>query len=110
GAIAAGAAIAAWQRGPGGLDRLLPWARGLLIGLPLVLVSIGAHAVTGDMHFSTSDPLMMTVGLLLLQLFFAAVLVTAVTPRPLLGVTRILQARSLRACGRWSYSMYLFHE
>jgi peptidoglycan/LPS O-acetylase OafA/YrhL len=110
GAIAAGAAIAAWQRGPGGLDRLLPWARRLLIGVPLVLIPIGAHAVTGDMHFSTSDPLMMTVGLLLLQLFFAATLVTAIAARPSQAATRLLQSRSLRACGRWSYSMYLFHE
>jgi peptidoglycan/LPS O-acetylase OafA/YrhL len=109
GAIAAGAAIAALQRSPGGLDKLFPWARRFLFGFPLVLLPIGAHAVAGDMHFSPLDPLMMTVGLLLLQLFFAAALVTAVAPGQTRAITRLLKGRALRACGRWSYSMYLFH-
>lgn len=109
GAISLGAAVAVRQRDAGGIHKLVPWAKGLLIAIPLVLFPLGAHAQNAGMYWSIQDPWMVTVGLLLMQLFFAAALVMVLGSRKSLNTTSLLRSRILRAFGRWSYGMYLFH-
>ena len=102
GGLAVGSALAVWQRQGGGVRQLVPWARGLLLAVPPLLLAIGIQA--GDP--TQGRHLMVTVGLLLVQGFFGACLVLVLAGH--LG-PRLLASAPLRACGRWSYGMYLFH-
>jgi peptidoglycan/LPS O-acetylase OafA/YrhL len=102
GGLALGCALAVWQRQAGGVQQLVPWARGLLLGVPPLLFVIGVQA--GDPQLG--HHLMVTVGLLLVHGFFSACLVLVLAGHL---APRLLGSAPLRACGRWSYGMYLFH-
>jgi peptidoglycan/LPS O-acetylase OafA/YrhL len=100
--LAVGAILAIWRRRPGGVQQLVPWARGLLLAVPPLLLLISMQA--GDPE--QTRRLMLTVGIFLFDAFFGAVLVLALSDTLL---RRLLGLRALRACGQLSYGMYLFH-
>ena len=109
GGIAAGAAVAVLQRTSGGIQQLVSWARGTLVVAPALLVAIGLAARPAGFSLLPFSALMASVGMLLLQLLFAALLVAALARELLPRCVRLLETRVLRACGRWSFAMYLLH-
>jgi len=104
-ALAAGALVALLVRGPGGLAALLPAARRLLAGTGAVLVGLGLW----QRGFHWDNALVQTLGYSLLALFFAALLTLTLGLEPMSQGGRLLGAAWLRALGRYSYALYLFH-
>lgn len=100
--LAMGALIALMVRGPKGIDPLMPWAwrlgsAGLASFLLIVLVR---------RDFSTDDPLVLTLGISCLTIFYASVLVLSLTFRPLANVMEI---PVMRWFGKYSYGLYVWH-
>jgi peptidoglycan/LPS O-acetylase OafA/YrhL len=104
-ALAIGAYLALAARGPTGLSGLRRPALLLsrLTGAGLLVLFIGLRGL------KIEDPWMQTGGYTLLAIFFAALLVLAVTaPRgSLLG--RLGRRRFLRFFGKYSYGLYVWH-
>lgn len=100
--LAMGALIALMVRGPKGIDPLMPWAwrlgsAGLASFLLIVLVR---------RDFSTDDPLVLTLGISCLTIFYASVLVLSLTFRPLANV---MEVPVMRWFGKYSYGLYVWH-
>ncbi|MBS0191725.1 MAG: acyltransferase [Phycisphaerales bacterium] len=119
-ALAVGAFLALAVRGPGGLAPLVRLARPLSVVLGAVLLcDLGYRAIsrTGrageEGLFSANLPELQTVGLSVIAIFFGAVLVLVldVQQRASGGgvIGRVMGSRILRAFGKYSYAMYLFH-
>ncbi len=123
GGIALGGAIAIALRRPGGVQQLVPWARWAILVAPLMVVAIGFAARPGRLLLDPLralldpssplldpvSPLMDSLGMLTVQLLCAAVIVAALSEEVLGRFARPLETRALRAFGRWSFAMYLFH-
>ena len=109
GAIAIGGAVAIALRSGGGIERWALWARWVLVVTPFLIVAIGLVAMPGRYSLDLSNPLMGTIGMLILQLLYAAMIVAVLSGKPLPRLLRPIETKALRACGRWSYAMYLFH-
>jgi peptidoglycan/LPS O-acetylase OafA/YrhL len=101
--LMAGAVVAVIARGPAGLLAWRDWAwRAVAVGgAALVALGIWHGGLAWD------DPAALVVGLPLLALVCAALLVLAVTTHG--RWPRLLRAPYLRACGRYSYGLYVFH-
>jgi peptidoglycan/LPS O-acetylase OafA/YrhL len=99
-ALAVGAIIALTLRGPMGVPALRRWI------VPAALS--GAVVVCGLVLFRPSvrfvDPGMMTIGYTAIDWMFAGVVFTAATTR-----SRFLESAALRAAGRYSYGLYVYH-
>jgi peptidoglycan/LPS O-acetylase OafA/YrhL len=103
--LLAGAFAAVAVAQPATLGRLLPTCRvlALVTGLAVLGVWLGP---AGE---SWETPLTATVGFSLLAVFFAAALLLAVGAAPGGLGYRLLTLAVLRAFGKYSYAMYLFH-
>jgi peptidoglycan/LPS O-acetylase OafA/YrhL len=99
--LAAGAFLAAVAAGPQGLSRLKPWAAMLMLPSLAVVGWIVLHDNTGPNNFG-----MKTIGFSVLAVFFACVLVLALTS---VRVQGLLSARPLRFIGRHSFGLYVWH-
>jgi peptidoglycan/LPS O-acetylase OafA/YrhL len=99
-ALAVGAILALGLRGPGGVAAMRRWV------IPAALC--GAVVVCALTLFRPSvrfvDPGMMTIGYTALDWMFAGLVLTAATTR-----SRLLEAAPLRAAGRYSYGLYVYH-
>jgi peptidoglycan/LPS O-acetylase OafA/YrhL len=98
--LAAGAIVALAMRGPGGAASVRRWVQpaaiaGLTLTLALALIRPTVRFI---------DPGMMTVGFTALDWLFAGLVFTAATSR-----SRVLELPVLRAAGRYSYGLYVFH-
>jgi peptidoglycan/LPS O-acetylase OafA/YrhL len=103
--LAIGAFLAIASRAPGGLARLLPAARGIGAALALALV---VWFVAGR----GLDPLLpgfLVGGFSLVALAFGALLVMTVSAQPGSLLHAIFASPVLRAFGKYSYALYLFH-
>ena len=109
GGLAIGGALAVALRGPGGLQPLLPWARWMLVLGPALVAAIGLAAAPGGFSFDPARPLAVGPGMLVVQLTAAALVVAALSGTLLPSCMRLLEGRVMRALGRWSFAMYLFH-
>ncbi|HET6795430.1 MAG TPA: acyltransferase family protein, partial [Acidimicrobiales bacterium] len=110
-ALMVGAALACWP-GPWSLgrrpedDRAAPGGRRRLPGWPVVTAA-GGFLIWAAHDLDGRGPLMYRGGLLLVAVAVAAVLAAAATPGSAAG--RLLSFRPLRALGRISYGVYLYH-
>lgn len=99
-ALAVGAIIALMLRGPSGVPAMRRWI------VPVALS--GAVIVCGLVLFRPSvrfvDPGMMTIGYTAIDWMFAGVVFTAAT-KP----SRFLESAVLRAAGKYSYGLYVYH-
>jgi peptidoglycan/LPS O-acetylase OafA/YrhL len=105
-ALAAGASLALFARGPGGLAaiaRVAPTATGLL-GAVLVAIFVWRQGLL------PWDPVMKIAGHTLLAALFAAVLVLGLTASDQTVCGRICASRTLCFFGRYSYGLYVFHH
>ena len=109
GGIAIGGAVAIAVRSPAGLQPLLPWARLALVVGPALVLALGLAAMPGGFSFDPSKPLAVGPGMLVVQLLSAALVVAALSGTLVPRTVRLLEGRVLRAFGRWSFAMYLFH-
>ena len=105
--LAVGAFLAALARGPGGLHRFVPAARGVAAGSALGLA--GVVAWQRGLFFYML-PGTVSVGFTLLALLFGALLVLSVEARADGLAARVLGGRMLRMFGRYSYAIYVVHE
>ena len=106
-AFAAGTLVAVMIRRADGLEWLRIWVPRVfgLTGAFLAGLWIGGRTF----DFWMNATVLLTVGLTVLPLFFAALIagiVTGCVPGPL---AHILSAPGLRSVGRYSYAIYLFH-
>jgi peptidoglycan/LPS O-acetylase OafA/YrhL len=103
--LAAGAFCATAIREYGGVRTLLPGCRiiAFLAGLALLGVWLAPDG------YSYESPLTATIGYTLLALCFSAGLLLAVGADPGTLIHAALTGRLLRAFGKYSYAMYLFH-
>lgn len=81
--------------------RYLRWSSWVWLAL-----MIGMLGITHSAH--PEDPLMNTVGLSLLALFFASLIAHALVPAGL--ISRLFRWSWLRSIGKYSYGMYVYHE
>jgi peptidoglycan/LPS O-acetylase OafA/YrhL len=103
--LAAGAFAVLAVRQARSVQQLLPTSR-LLAGA----AGVGVLGVwLTPKGYSWESPLTATVGFSLLAVFFAAMLLLAVGSRPGKLLHRTLTHPFMRAFGKYSYSMYLFH-
>jgi peptidoglycan/LPS O-acetylase OafA/YrhL len=87
-------------RGPGGAAALRRWV------VPTALAGVGVVAVLAVVRPSVRfiDPGMMTIGFTALDWAFAGLVLTAATVR-----SQLLEWSPLRAAGRYSYGLYVYH-
>jgi peptidoglycan/LPS O-acetylase OafA/YrhL len=102
--LAIGAFLAIVGR-PGGLERVLPVARG--VG-SILAVAIAAWFLAAG-WLSPEQPAFLVVGFSLLALAFGALLVVTVSAQPGSWVHAIFSSPFLRTFGKYSYALYLFH-
>lgn len=122
-ALAVGAFIAASVRTPGGLDALLRLGRPLALACFALVTAAFAYRFfsntgrTGEEGFASANlPEIQTIGLTLIAIAFGGLLVHVVAaatrsqsgPRPF--AARFFESAFLRALGKYSYAMYLFHQ
>ena len=103
--LAAGAFLAALARGPARRPVVAGRARAVAVLAGLTVLGL---AVTGDGPF-VKGKAMQLVGYSALALLFAALLWLAVEASPRAWSARLLSSKVMRAVGRYSYTMYLFH-
>ncbi|HEX8877832.1 MAG TPA: acyltransferase [Phycisphaerales bacterium] len=126
-ALAVGAFIAAAVRTPGGFDALLRYGRPTALAcFALVSAAFAYRFVSntgrpGEEGFASANlPEIQTVGLTLIAVAFGGLLIHVVaaaggsrtpdiTRRPPL-IVRFFECSLLRALGKYSYAMYLFHQ
>jgi peptidoglycan/LPS O-acetylase OafA/YrhL len=104
-ALVMGALLALLAREPEGLNRLTRWswpAAGATFALICMMYS-------RRQWLPYNDFVVETVGLSILTVFFAALLIIAVTASPASPVHRVCVNHVLRSLGKYSYAIYLFH-
>jgi peptidoglycan/LPS O-acetylase OafA/YrhL len=107
-ALATGALLALLVRGEGMGPRLLFWARQLWPAA--LLLVLGIWYLDGPLdNRDATGPLMQAVGYSALAWLFGSLLVLALDPQPRAFVPRVFTWPLLRAFGKYSYALYLFH-
>jgi peptidoglycan/LPS O-acetylase OafA/YrhL len=87
------------------LSELFHRARHVAVAAAVAIVSV--TFLRGD--WDAADPVVQTVGFTLLAVFFAAMLILVVDPRPANATARIFSHPFLVWFGTYSYAMYVFH-
>lgn len=106
-ALAIGAFVALAVRDPDEFRSMLRWVRPMLATTTLLLAAIWI----ARRGFDKNDPVVGTVGFTLLALTFGALIVLAIDPAGEASrMTRFFLARPLRELGKYSYSLYVFHQ
>jgi peptidoglycan/LPS O-acetylase OafA/YrhL len=112
-----GSWVALALRDPADWARLRRWARPLALGSGCLLVGLAL----GQRHFYPEVPpalvdraidakLVLTLGMSALAVLFAAFLAVAVDAAEYSRLRRVLENSGLRAIGKYSYAMYVFHS
>jgi peptidoglycan/LPS O-acetylase OafA/YrhL len=102
-ALAAGAGVALWVRGPGGMAPALAASGPVLVASGIGLTAIGA---AGPVEPTMFDPLQRSVGYSLWAVFFAAVVVRAAAAG---DAAAVLCRGPLAWAGRISFGLYVLH-
>jgi peptidoglycan/LPS O-acetylase OafA/YrhL len=104
--LAVGALVATLAHRPAGLRRVaswaapVAWATGSVLGM-LFWVRRG---------LDVEDPVVGTIGFSLIAMFFASILVRALTAECGHSLDRFLRLPALRALGTYSYGLYVIHH
>jgi peptidoglycan/LPS O-acetylase OafA/YrhL len=108
-ALAAGAFVALAARGGAGAASWLQTAARVVV--PAAAAALLAIWYVEDPldNDDQTEPLMLTAGCTALAVGFAAVVTIAAGAATETGVARVLSIAPLRALGRYSYALYLFH-
>lgn len=122
-ALAVGAFIAASIRTPGGFEALLRLGRPLAVACFALVAAAFAYRFAsntgrpGEEGFASANlPEIQTVGLTLIAIAFGGLLVHVVSaatgspPGSRALAVSFFESRFLRALGKYSYAMYLFHQ
>lgn len=105
--LAIGAALALAIRDPAQLLTLLRWVRPVLATAILLLA--GICVARGGLD--KNDPVVGTVGFSLLGLTFGGILLLGITaPTATSPFARLFVTAPLRALGKYSYALYVFHQ
>ena len=108
--LAIGGFVAAAVRGPGGAIALARRARPVAWALGLALAAVEIYDVAANRLLLDNDKLpTVTVGLTAIGLFFGAALSLLVAGAGDPRKNRVWRLAPLRAIGRYSYAIYLFH-
>lgn len=119
-ALAMGALVSLWLRGPTPLDKLVKPAKLIvLVGLPaLVALALFEASRTGpdgrplkyqDSFGTGFGPIFQTIGYTLMGLVCASGLVLAISSRPGGIANRVWNSTFMRTFGKYAYALYLFH-
>jgi peptidoglycan/LPS O-acetylase OafA/YrhL len=106
-ALAIGAFISLGVRGADELRTMLRWVKPMLATTTALLAAI--WIARGG--FDKNDPVVGTIGFTLLAISFGGVILLAIYPAG--GgsrMTRLFLCKPLRALGKYSYSLYVFHQ
>ena len=103
-ALAMGALVALALRTPGGLERMLRWRLPVLAATGAALAALYLWRGLGS-----KDAVVLTAGMSVVGVFFAALIVTTVAAAPHTPVHRAFVHPVLLFFGRYSYSLYVFH-
>jgi peptidoglycan/LPS O-acetylase OafA/YrhL len=110
-ALVAGGAVAALLRMPGWLPRIMRTARPRFC---LPVFCLGAMGLVTLLAYRAQDPFGQTVGYSLLSMMFALVIMAAACSDaagdPPGACARLLRSAPMRALGKYSYAMYIFHK
>jgi peptidoglycan/LPS O-acetylase OafA/YrhL len=117
--LLAGSFVALAWRDPAEWAHLQRYARQLVLGAGFLLLGIAL----GQRHFlpnvtpqqvgheaAVNGTLVLTVGIAALTMFFAGVIALAVDATEGSRLQRVLESPSLRAIGKYSYAIYVFHS
>jgi len=115
--LATGAAIALLARRSGGLARLAPYARRLLVCTGVLFLALVVYLrvqIAGDPPSTVElslnwDALMQTVGFSALCLLWGSALVAVITAPADSWLGRACEVGVLRSLGKYSYACYLLH-
>jgi peptidoglycan/LPS O-acetylase OafA/YrhL len=103
--LALGALLAIAARSDGGLAR---WRRVLAyVAIPSVILL--ASTLTFRIRIANESPEIATIGFSLIAIVAGALVTFATTTPAGTGAHRVLAHPALRAVGRYSYAMYIFH-
>jgi peptidoglycan/LPS O-acetylase OafA/YrhL len=105
-ALAVGALIAVWARGPKGLKVLHPWIRPAIVAPGILLAAI----FLWHRRLAYMEVPMRTVGFTILAVFFGGVLALAVVQPPESRWGRFFSHPALRFMGKYSYGLYVIHH
>jgi peptidoglycan/LPS O-acetylase OafA/YrhL len=116
--LLAGSLVALAWRDPADWARLRGWARPLVLGSGCLLlgIALGQRHFIPDVDPSRGDggavdgTLVLTVGLAALAVFFSGLLVLVLNASEASWLRRLLESAGLRALGRYSYAIYVFHS
>jgi peptidoglycan/LPS O-acetylase OafA/YrhL len=103
--LALGSLLALWIRTPNLRARVVRWAPA--VGSFLTLTLVAAFALGRGLRLDAR--FFQTFGYTLVSATAAAYVAMAVTSRPDRPLRRFLQWTPFRACGRWSYGIYVWH-
>ncbi len=105
-ALALGGLLALIAREPGGLSRLVRWARPAVVSSAVFLAMIfyWRHGL------AFTDAIVQTIGFTFLAILFGGILVIALASPPETVAGRLFAHRSLKSLGRYSYALYVFHH
>jgi peptidoglycan/LPS O-acetylase OafA/YrhL len=106
--LAVGSWLALMVRDPEaeGLRKLAPWAWPATVTAGAVVAAIALW----QGGFDSENRLVQTVGYTMLAVLFGGVLLIVLTSAPTSPVGRVFANAGLRAFGRYSYALYIFHH
>ena len=84
---------------------LVRWAKWVCLGTGVVL--LGAAAYGRGLHWE--EPVMHTLGMSAVAVFFAALIGWVQAASPASGIRSVFETGIMRVLGKYSYSMYIFH-
>jgi peptidoglycan/LPS O-acetylase OafA/YrhL len=104
--LLAGSLVALARRDQADWTQMQQCAGRFVLGSGCLLLSIAL----GQRHFIPKSSLVLTIGIAALAVFFSGLMVLAVNAAEGSRLRRLLESNGLRAIGKYSYAIYVFHS